>query len=55
MVSNLYLANVVDDHLMQISHDIRGEEWLNESPPPACFIVSLFGWELPQLRIILYC
>jgi glutamyl-tRNA synthetase len=27
-----HLANVVDDHLMQITHVIRGEEWINSAP-----------------------
>ena len=27
-----HLANVVDDHLMEISHVIRGEEWINSTP-----------------------
>ena len=27
-----HLANVVDDHLMKISHVIRGEEWINSAP-----------------------
>jgi glutamyl-tRNA synthetase len=41
-----HLANVVDDHLMQISHVIRGEEWL----PSLALHVQLyraFGWEAP--------
>ncbi|MDH3697017.1 MAG: glutamate--tRNA ligase [Flavobacteriaceae bacterium] len=41
-----HLANVVDDHLMQISHVIRGEEWL----PSLALHVQLywaFGWDVP--------
>ncbi len=42
-----HLANVVDDHLMQISHVIRGEEWL---PSLALhnLLYEAFGWEKPQ-------
>ena len=42
-----HLANVVDDHLMQISHVIRGEEWL----PSLALHIQLyqaFGWEAPE-------
>lgn len=42
-----HLANVVDDHLMQISHVIRGEEWL-PSTPKHVLLYRYFGWELPQ-------
>jgi glutamyl-tRNA synthetase len=42
-----HLANVVDDHLMQISHVIRGEEWLS-STPKHVLLYNAFGWELPQ-------
>jgi glutamyl-tRNA synthetase len=42
-----HLANVVDDHLMQISHVIRGEEWLS-STPKHVLLYRYFGWELPQ-------
>jgi glutamyl-tRNA synthetase len=41
-----HLANVVDDHLMQISHVIRGEEWL-PSTPKHVLLYQAFGWELP--------
>jgi len=41
-----HLANVVDDHLMEISHVIRGEEWLN-SVPKHLRIYAAFGWEPP--------
>ena len=33
-----HLANVVDDHLMKISHVIRGEEWLPSLPPHKGFV-----------------
>jgi glutamyl-tRNA synthetase len=39
-----HLANVVDDHLMQISHVIRGEEWL-PSAPLHVLLYRAFGWE----------
>ena len=42
-----HLANVVDDHLMEISHVIRGEEWL-PSVPTHVMIYQAFGWSLPQ-------
>lgn len=42
-----HLANVVDDHLMQISHVIRGEEWL-PSTPKHVLLYKAFGWQLPQ-------
>ncbi|MBI1806345.1 MAG: glutamate--tRNA ligase [Ignavibacteria bacterium] len=42
-----HLANVVDDHLMQISHVIRGEEWLS-STPKHVLLYQFFGWELPE-------
>ena len=41
-----HLANVVDDHLMEISHVIRGEEWL-PSTPKHVLLYDSFGWELP--------
>ncbi|MEJ6744618.1 MAG: glutamate--tRNA ligase [Porticoccaceae bacterium] len=41
-----HLANVVDDHLMEISHVIRGEEWIN-SAPKHILLYHYFGWEAP--------
>ena len=38
-----HLANIVDDHLMEISHVIRGEEWL-PSAPLHVLLYQLFGW-----------
>ncbi len=38
-----HLANIVDDHLMQISHVIRGEEWL-PSAPLHVLLYEAFGW-----------
>lgn len=42
-----HLANIVDDHLMEISHVIRGEEWL-PSAPLHVYLYDCFGWEAPQ-------
>jgi len=41
-----HFANVVDDHHMQISHVIRGEEWIN-STPKHLLLYQYFGWEAP--------
>jgi glutamyl-tRNA synthetase len=41
-----HFANVVDDHLMEISHVIRGEEWIN-STPKHLLLYQYFGWEPP--------
>lgn len=41
-----HLANVIDDHLMEISHVIRGEEWIN-SAPKHILLYQYFGWEMP--------
>ena len=43
-----HLANVVDDHLMDISHVMRGEEWLNSAPKHQ-LLYEYFGWEMPVL------
>ena len=42
-----HLANVIDDHLMEISHTIRGEEWL-PSTPKHILLYKAFGWDLPK-------
>jgi len=42
-----HLANVVDDHLMKISHVIRGEEWLI-SVPKHIFMYESLGWKVPK-------
>ena len=42
-----HFANVVDDHLMSISHVIRGEEWL-PSLPLHCMLYDAFGWGKPE-------
>ena len=42
-----HLANVVDDHLMEITHVIRGEEWL-PSTPKHIALYNAFGWEIPE-------
>lgn len=41
-----HLANIVDDHLMEISHVIRGEEWLSSTPKHVLMYEAL-GWEPP--------
>jgi glutamyl-tRNA synthetase len=41
-----HLANVVDDHLMEISHVIRAEEWIS-STPKHVLLYQAFGWEPP--------
>jgi len=42
-----HLANIVDDHLMKITHVIRGEEWL-PSAPLHVFLYQSFGWNSPE-------
>ena len=48
-IPTYHLANVVDDHLMEITHVIRGEEWLS-STPLHVLLYRAFGWEdtMPQ-------
>jgi glutamyl-tRNA synthetase len=43
-----HLANVVDDHLMEITHVIRGEEWVS-SAPKHLLLYRYFGWDPPVL------
>lgn len=43
-----HLANVVDDHLMGITHVLRGEEWINSAPKHQ-LLYEYFGWEMPVL------
>ncbi|MCP5469120.1 MAG: glutamate--tRNA ligase [Chlamydiales bacterium] len=42
-----HLANVVDDHLMKISHVIRGDEWIS-STPKHILLYEHFGWQPPE-------
>lgn len=42
-----HLANIVDDHLMEITHVIRGEEWL-PSAPLHVLLYEYFGWDAPD-------
>jgi glutamyl-tRNA synthetase len=42
-----HLANIVDDHLMETSHVIRGEEWL-PSMPLHSLLYKAFSWEAPE-------
>ena len=41
-----HLANVIDDHLMGITHIMRGDEWLS-SMPKHVLLYNAFGWEMP--------
>ncbi|MBV8530055.1 MAG: glutamate--tRNA ligase [Candidatus Eremiobacteraeota bacterium] len=43
-----HLANVVDDHLMGITHVFRGEEWVS-SAPKHLLLYAYFGWQPPKL------
>ena len=43
-----HMANVVDDHLMEITHVIRGEEWLS-STPKHVLLYEYLDWELPKM------
>ena len=43
-----HLANVVDDHLMAITHVIRGEEWISSAPKHK-LLYQYFGWDMPEL------
>ena len=42
-----HFANVVDDHLMEITHVIRAEEWIN-STPKHVILYQAFGWQAPE-------
>ncbi len=42
-----HLANVVDDHLMAITHVVRGEEWIS-STPKHILLYQAFGWDAPE-------
>ncbi|MFW6303164.1 MAG: glutamate--tRNA ligase [Candidatus Sumerlaeota bacterium] len=42
-----HLASVVDDHLMEITHVLRGEEWIS-SGPKHLLLYEAFGWEPPE-------
>lgn len=46
-----HFAAMVDDHLMGITHIIRGEEWISSAPKHAC-LFDAFGWERP---IFVHC
>ncbi len=47
-IPTYHLANVVDDHLMAISHIMRGDEWIN-SVPLHLFLYEAFGWQPPVM------
>lgn len=42
-----HLASVVDDHLMEITHVMRGEEWTS-STPKHLYLYEVFGWDIPR-------
>lgn len=42
-----HFANVIDDHLMEISHVIRGEEWV-PSTPKHKYLYQIMGWDVPK-------
>lgn len=42
-----HFANIIDDHLMDITHVIRGEEWL-PSTPKHLILYDMFGFEKPE-------
>ncbi len=48
-----HLANVVDDHLMEVTHVIRAEEWI-ASTPKHIQLYKAFGWDAPEFFICLY-
>jgi len=43
-----HLGVVVDDHIMKITHIIRGEEWIS-STPKHILLYKFFGWDVPQI------
>lgn len=43
-----HLANVIDDHFMEISHILRAEEWISSAPVHRQ-LYDAFGWEMPQI------
>jgi glutamyl-tRNA synthetase len=43
-----HLANIIDDHLMEITHVMRAQEWI-PSAPLHRIIYDAFGWEMPEL------
>ncbi len=47
-IPTYHLANVIDDHLMEISHILRGDEWVN-SLPLHIHLYNAFGWEAPVM------
>ena len=47
-IPTYHFAVVVDDHLMNISHIIRAEEWIS-STPKHILLYQYFGWEIPQI------
>ncbi len=41
-----HFANIIDDHLMKITHVLRGEEWISSSPVHV-LLYQAFGWQIP--------
>ena len=54
-LATYHLANVIDDHLMKITHVIRGEEWL-PSAPLHVMLYEAFNWEtdMPDFRALAF-
>jgi glutamyl-tRNA synthetase len=47
-IPTYHLANIIDDHLMEISHVLRGDEWVN-SAPLHMHLYNAFGWQPPAM------
>ncbi len=47
-IPTYHLANVIDDHLMEITHILRGDEWVN-SLPLHVHLYAAFGWQPPVM------
>ncbi|MCB0195175.1 MAG: glutamate--tRNA ligase [Anaerolineae bacterium] len=47
-IPTYHMANVIDDHLMEISHILRGDEWVS-SMPLHIHLYNAFGWEPPTM------
>jgi len=47
-IPTYHLANVIDDHLMEITHILRGDEWVNSLPLHA-HLYAAFGWQPPVM------
>jgi glutamyl-tRNA synthetase len=47
-IPTYHMANVIDDHLMEITHILRGDEWVNSLPLHA-HLYAAFGWQPPVM------